>query len=73
MGILNKSDCFITVLCAWVKVFRIITEFRVLRLDFPSKVSLKLMNYANYTSFSPLLTVCLNTIDFLYLTLLIFC
>ena len=37
-----------------VQVFRIIPEFRIFRLTFPQKVSLKMLNYGDYNSFSDL-------------------
>ena len=46
---------------AWVKVFRIIPEFKILRL----KVSHKMLNWRNYNRFSYLYTVCLKTIGHL--------
>ena len=56
---------------AWEKVFRIIPEFRILRLtaDFPQKVSLKLLNQGDYNSLSDLLSVCQKTIEYLNLKL----
>ena len=48
----------------WVTVFRIIPEFRILR-----KVSLKMLNWKNYNRFSYLHTVCLKTVDYLFLKL----
>ena len=38
--ILSEKDKVIT----WVKVFRIIPEFRIFEADFPQKVSLKMLN-----------------------------
>ena len=46
----------------WVKVFRIIPEFRILRLTF-HKVSLKMLNSADNNSFSDLVSVYLKVID----------
>ena len=51
----------------WVKVFRIVPEFRILRL-----ISLKLLNFADSNSFFDLFSVYLNTIDHLNLKMLIF-
>ena len=45
---------------AWVKVFRIIPEFRILRLTFHRKSALK-----DYSNNSPLFSVSLKTIDHL--------
>ena len=45
-------DRFGPMLVAWVKVFRFISEFRILRLTFFWKVSLKMLNKAIYISFS---------------------
>ena len=38
-------------LTAWMKVFRIIPEFRILRLTFLKKVSLKMLNSADNIAF----------------------
>ena len=52
---------------AWVKVFRIIPEFRILRMTkIPQKVSLKMLNKGDYNSFS------VQTFDHLNLKLWIF-
>ena len=56
---------------AWVKVFRIISEFRILRLTFRKKFSLKILNYDS-NSFFDLFSVHLKTIYHLNLKLLIF-
>ena len=56
----------------WMKIFRIIPEFRILRLTF-WKVSLKMLNKANYNSFSDVFSVCLKTIDALNLKLFLVC
>ena len=55
-----------------MKRFRIISEFRILRLAFYRKVSLKMLNSVDNSSFSHLVTVYLETIDHLNLKLLIF-
>ena len=64
-----------------MKAFRINPEFRILRLtfrrkdfeaDFPQKVSLKILNWADYYGFFDLISVYLKTIDHLNLKLLIF-
>ena len=55
-----------------MKVFRIIPEFRILRLDFPQKVSLKILNLADSYGFFDLISGYLKTIDHLNLKLLIF-
>ena len=52
-----------------VNVFRIIPEFRILRLTFHRKSTLKLLNLADYNSFSDLFSVYLKTIDHLNLYL----
>ena len=58
----------------WVKVFRIIPEFRILKLTFHRKsaVSLKILNQADSNCFSDLFSVYLMTFDHLNLKLLIF-
>ena len=48
----------VSVKVTWVKVFRIVTEFRILA-DFPLKVSLKMLNSAGNNSFSDLGSVYL--------------
>ena len=53
---------------SWVKVFRIIPEFRILRLTFHF---LKMLNSADYYRFSDLFSVCLKTIDHLSLKYLV--
>ena len=55
-----------------MKGFRIISEFRILRLAFYRKVSLKILNSVDNNSFSDLVSVYLETIDHLNLKLLIF-
>ena len=55
---------------AWVKDFRIIPEFRILRLQ---KVSLKMLNKADFNSFSDIFSVHLRAIDHLNSNLLILC
>ena len=57
---------------SWVKVYRIIPESRILRLTFQRKVGLKMLNLADYNSFSDLFPVYLKTIDHLNLKLLMF-
>ena len=67
---------------AWVTVFRIVPEFRILRLTFCGiqdfeasflwKVSLKILNLADSNSFFGLFSIYLKTIDCLNLKLLIF-
>ena len=52
--------------------FRIIPEFRILRLTFHRKVSLKILNYAASYGVFDLISVYLKTIDHLNLKLLIF-
>ena len=58
----------ILVLNAWVKVFRIIPESRILRL----KVSLKILNWVGFYGFFDLFSVYLKTLYHLNLKLLIF-
>ena len=50
---------------AWVKVFMISTEFRILRLTFQRKSASKMLNSAEYYRFSDLYSVSLKTIDHL--------
>ena len=57
---------------SWVKVFRIIPEFRILRLTFCVKVSLKFLNSADSYGFFDLILLYLKTIDHLNFKLLIF-
>ena len=49
---------------AWVKVFRIIPKFRILRLTFHRKsAGLKMLNSADNDSFSDLVSVYLKIFD----------
>ena len=59
---------FVCLNITWVKVFRIIPEVRVLR----KKVSLKILNQADYNSFPDIFSVYLKRIGCLNLKLLIF-
>ena len=56
---------------AWVKVLRNIPEFRISRADFPKKVSLKMLNLADYNGFYNFVSVYIITND--HLNLNFFC
>ena len=58
---------------SWVKVFRIIPEFRILRLTFHRKSASKYWIGEDYNGFSGLLSVYLKTAVHLNLKLSIFC
>ena len=53
-------------LSAWVKIFRINPEFRI------SRLSLKILNYADFDSFSDKFSDYLNTINLLNFKLFVF-
>ena len=55
---------------SWVKIFRIVPEFRILRLTL-WKVCLKILNLADSYGFFGLFSICLKTIDCVNLKLLI--
>ena len=63
--IICKSILKFTLTPSWVKVSRIIPEFKILRLkaDFPQKVSLKMLNSGGNNSFSDLVSVYLKVSD----------
>ena len=56
----------------WVKVFRIIPEFRIFRRAFHRKSAIKILNLADSISFSDLFSVYLKAVDHLNLKLLVF-
>ena len=67
--LMHEKICVIPIiflLCnTWGKVFKIIPEFRILHLNFPKKVSLKMLNSAGYNIFSDLVSIYLKV----YLTI----
>ena len=60
-----KFCTFLLHVFTWVKVFRIIPEFRVLRLTFHNFSQPKMLNLADLNSFSDLFSVHLRGIDHL--------
>ena len=66
--VLKEAFIFHKPTITWVKVFRIIPEFRILW-----KVSLKMLNLADYNSISHLLSVSPKAIGHLNCKMLIFC
>ena len=60
---------FYNLILSWMKVFRITPLFGMMRLIFPQKVGLKMLNKGDCNRFSDLYSVYLKEIDHLNLKL----